>query len=175
MPTTTVKDVMTTGPTSIANDAMVVEAARRMLAEDVGSLPGALAAFLLMPASAQQFSAAEIAAMKADYKRPPPRPVENKALVDLGRLLFWDPRASASGKTACVSCHLPHLGWAVTDARSRNDSGKLTSRKSPDAARHRPHAADCRTAGTGATSHSKRRPSRRSPPARCRCAKPTRR
>ena len=92
---------------------------------------GALAAFLLMPASAQQFSAAEIAAMKANYKRPPPRPVENQALVELGRLLFWDPRASASGKTACVSCHLPHLGWAVTDARSRNDFGKLTSRKSP--------------------------------------------
>src|SRR5207302_2141386 len=86
---------------------------------------------LRLPASAQQFSAAELAGVKASYKRPPPRPVENQALVELGRLLFWDPRASASGKTACVSCHLPHLGWAVTDARSRNDSGKLTSRKSP--------------------------------------------
>ena len=30
---------MTSGPTSIASDAMVVEAARRMLSEDVGSLP----------------------------------------------------------------------------------------------------------------------------------------
>jgi cytochrome c peroxidase len=89
------------------------------------------AGLLLVPASAQQFSAAEIAAMKENYKRPPPRPVENQALVDLGRLLFWDPRASASGKTACVSCHLPNLGWAVTDPRSRNDSGKLTGRKSP--------------------------------------------
>jgi cytochrome c peroxidase len=58
---------------------------------------------LLMPASAQQFSAADIAAMKENYKRPPPRPVENQALVELGRLLFWDPRASASGKTARVS------------------------------------------------------------------------
>ena len=86
---------------------------------------------LLIPASAQQFSAAQIAGMKADYKRPPSRPVENQAIVELGRLLFWDPRASASGKTACVSCHLPHLGWAVTDPRSRNNSGKLTSRKSP--------------------------------------------
>jgi cytochrome c peroxidase len=38
---------------------------------------------------------------------------------------------SASSKTACVSCHLPELGWAVTEPRSRNDSGKLTSRKSP--------------------------------------------
>jgi cytochrome c peroxidase len=94
-------------------------------------LLGLSGAVLLIPASAQQFSAAEIAAMKENYKRPPPRPVENQALVDLGRLLFWDPRASASGKTACVTCHLPNLGWAVTDPRSRNDSGKLTSRKSP--------------------------------------------
>lgn len=84
-----------------------------------------------LPAKAQEFSATEIADMKAGYKRPPPRQIDNKALVELGRLLFWDPRASASGKTACVSCHLPHLGWAVTDKRSRNDSGKLTSRKSP--------------------------------------------
>jgi CBS domain-containing protein len=39
MASTTVKDVMTSKPTSIAGDAMVVEAARRMLSEDVGSLP----------------------------------------------------------------------------------------------------------------------------------------
>lgn len=79
----------------------------------------------------QQISAADLAAAKAAYQRPPPRPAENQALVELGRLLFWDPRTSASGRTACVSCHLPQLGWAVNDPRSRNDSGKLTSRKSP--------------------------------------------
>jgi cytochrome c peroxidase len=79
----------------------------------------------------QQLSAADIAAAKVAYQRPAPPPVENPALVELGRLLFWDPRASASGRTACVSCHLPQLGWAVNDPRSRNDSGKLTSRKSP--------------------------------------------
>jgi CBS domain-containing protein len=39
MPSTTVKDVMTAGPTSIASDAFVVEAARRMSSENVGSLP----------------------------------------------------------------------------------------------------------------------------------------
>jgi CBS domain-containing protein len=39
MDETTVKDVMTAGPTSVASDEMVVEAARRMLSEDVGSLP----------------------------------------------------------------------------------------------------------------------------------------
>ena len=39
MPSTTVKDIMTPGPTAVASDAMVIEAARRMLSEDVGSLP----------------------------------------------------------------------------------------------------------------------------------------
>jgi CBS domain-containing protein len=39
MSSTTVKDVMTSAPTSIASDVFVVEAARRMLSEDVGSLP----------------------------------------------------------------------------------------------------------------------------------------
>lgn len=96
----------------------------------------AIAVFLLWAgtlsnAAAAQLSTADIAAAKAAYQRPAPRPVENAALVELGRLLFWDPRASASGRTACVSCHLPQLGWAVNDPRSRNDSGKLTSRKSP--------------------------------------------
>jgi cytochrome c peroxidase len=85
---------------------------------------------LVTPAQAQTPSASQLAAMKAEYRRPAARPVDNPALVDLGRHLFWDPRASASGKTACATCHLPNLGWGVLDARSRNDSGKLTSRKS---------------------------------------------
>jgi cytochrome c peroxidase len=84
----------------------------------------------LQPAWSQQFTAAEIADMKSAYKRPPPRAIENQALVDLGRLLFWDPRVSASGKLGCVSCHLPNLGWSVTEPRSINVSGKPTSRKS---------------------------------------------
>jgi cytochrome c peroxidase len=64
------------------------------------------------------------------YRREPPAPITNQALADLGRDLFFDPTLSASGKTACVTCHLPQLGWAVTDPKSRNDSGKLTSRRS---------------------------------------------
>lgn len=81
-----------------------------------------------MPAVAQ--APAELARMKAEYHRPAAQPVENRALVNLGRLLFWDPRISASGTTACAGCHLPDRGWSVTEEKSRNDSGKLTSRKS---------------------------------------------
>lgn len=75
-------------------------------------------------------SARQLASMKAEYKRPPPRPVANKALVDLGHALFYDPRISASGKTSCASCHFSDRAWATTEARSLNDSGKLTSRRS---------------------------------------------
>jgi cytochrome c peroxidase len=82
------------------------------------------------PTGAQGTGQPDFAAMKRDYRRPPPRPIENQALADLGRDLFFEPRISASGKTACATCHFPELGWAVTDARSTNDAGKLTSRKS---------------------------------------------
>ena len=36
-------------------------------------------------------------ALKRDYRRPPPLPIANPALVNLGRELFFDPRISASG------------------------------------------------------------------------------
>jgi cytochrome c peroxidase len=72
----------------------------------------------------------DLDATKRDYRRPAPRRADNQALVDLGRDLFFDPRISASGKTACASCHFPELGYVVTDAHPRNDSGKPSARKS---------------------------------------------
>jgi len=68
-------------------------------------------------AHSQGIDAATIAALKPDYRRAPARAIENQALVDLGRDLFFDPAISASGTTACVGCHLPQLGWAVTEAQ----------------------------------------------------------
>jgi cytochrome c peroxidase len=72
----------------------------------------------------------DLDAIKRDYRRPAPHPVDNRLLVDLGRALFFDPRISASGKTACAGCHFPELGYVVRDAHPLNDSGKPTSRKS---------------------------------------------
>jgi cytochrome c peroxidase len=92
------------------------------------------AAVLLLAAGAvalsQPASAQDLKAMKPDYRRPVPRPGGNQALAGLGRELFFDTRISASGKTACASCHFPKLGYVVTDAHPINDSGKPTSRKS---------------------------------------------
>ena len=71
-----------------------------------------------------------LAGLKAGYKREPVVPIATQTLVDLGRDLFFEKALSASGKTACVTCHLPELGWGVAEAKSRNDSGQLTSRHS---------------------------------------------
>jgi cytochrome c peroxidase len=40
------------------------------------------------------------------------------AAIDLGRRLFADPRLSADGKRACISCHQPERGFADGLARS---------------------------------------------------------
>jgi cytochrome c peroxidase len=85
---------------------------------------------MLAPTQSQPAPAQDLKAIKADYRRPAALLVENKALANLGRDLFFDTRISASGKTACASCHFPELGYVVTDAHPINDSGKPTSRKS---------------------------------------------
>src|SRR5262245_60846915 len=84
----------------------------------------------LTAATAQTGASSPLDAMKSMYRREPPQPIANPALANLGRDLFFDTSISASGKTSCASCHLPQLGWAVTEPKSRNDSGKLTSRRS---------------------------------------------
>ncbi|MGD9923763.1 MAG: cytochrome-c peroxidase [Pseudorhodoplanes sp.] len=81
------------------------------------------------PAVAADGGHPDIDKMKAEYRRPPARPVENAALVELGRDLFFDPVISASGKTACATCHRPERGWSSNEPRSPGDSGRPTQRK----------------------------------------------
>lgn len=45
----------------------------------------------------------------------PPMEWHTSATERLGTLFFFDPRLSASGQIACVTCHHPSLGW--TDGR----------------------------------------------------------
>ena len=46
---------------------------------------------------------------------PPPIPADNVQTpdkIELGKLLFFDPRLGGNGSIACVSCHEPDAGWA---------------------------------------------------------------
>jgi cytochrome c peroxidase len=71
-------------------------------------------------ANAAQWQAPNIdESVKATYQEighlpPVPYPADNPASpekVNLGRMLFFDPRLSSSGQIACASCHDPQLGW----------------------------------------------------------------
>ncbi|HXG61846.1 MAG TPA: cytochrome-c peroxidase [Planctomycetota bacterium] len=47
--------------------------------------------------------------------RPVRDPEDNPrtpAKVELGRMLYWDPRLSGNGVISCATCHNPALGWA---------------------------------------------------------------
>ncbi|MET0867175.1 MAG: cytochrome c peroxidase [Pseudorhodoplanes sp.] len=66
---------------------------------------------------------------KSGYRRAMTPPVENRALVDLGRDLFFDPVVSSTGATSCATCHRPQTGFTVNEPRSRTDSGQTTFRR----------------------------------------------
>jgi cytochrome c peroxidase len=53
------------------------------------------------------------------------------AKVALGQQLFFDPRLSGDGKLACVSCHVPALGWADGRATGIGAGGQKLSRNVP--------------------------------------------
>lgn len=57
--------------------------------------------------------------------------VAEDALVILGQKLFFDPRLSGSGRTACSSCHDPRHGYAQPRAVAASDNGKLGRRNVP--------------------------------------------
>jgi len=52
----------------------------------------------------------------------PPIPVDNPqtpAKIELGKMLFFDPRLGGDASTGCVQCHEPDQGWGFNDALSR--------------------------------------------------------
>lgn len=57
--------------------------------------------------------------------------VADDPLVLLGHKLFFDPRLSASGRTACASCHDPRHGYAQPRHVSISDNGQVGRRNSP--------------------------------------------
>ena len=51
--------------------------------------------------------------------------------VALGEILFFDTRLSDNGKFACVTCHLPEMGWTDGKKLSPKHNGKENKRHSP--------------------------------------------
>ena len=63
----------------------------------------------------------------------PPVPGDNKqsqAKVELGKLLFFDPRLGGDASVSCASCHDPSQGWAWAEDLSRGYPGTVHWRNS---------------------------------------------
>ncbi len=64
----------------------------------------------------------------------PPIPGDNsmtQARVELGRMLFFEPRISASGVISCATCHNPALGYTDRIPRAVGHDGQVGERNTP--------------------------------------------
>ena len=78
----------------------------------------------------------DIAALKAEYKRPDavPHPRNNTysdAKVELGHKLFFDPRLSGPSTMSCASCHNPALSWSDGLPTAVGSAANVLARRSP--------------------------------------------
>jgi cytochrome c peroxidase len=79
---------------------------------------------------------ASLAALIEGYRRPVeiPSPAHNPttaAKVELGKMLFFDPRLSGSGAISCGTCHNPSLGWQDGLATGVGHNGAKLARRTP--------------------------------------------
>jgi cytochrome c peroxidase len=64
----------------------------------------------------------------------PPIPADNSLTperVELGNMLFFEPRISSSGVISCATCHNPALGWADRIPRAVGHEGQVGERNTP--------------------------------------------
>lgn len=66
--------------------------------------------------------------------KTPPYPADNKpnpARVELGKMLFFDPRLSSEGNMSCATCHNPVFGWSDGLPTGKGFHSKVLGRASP--------------------------------------------
>jgi cytochrome c peroxidase len=79
----------------------------------------------------------------ADYKAMfeplpaiPPIPADNSLTpekIELGKMLFFEPRISGSGVISCATCHNPALGYTDRIPRATGHEGQVGNRNTPTA------------------------------------------
>jgi cytochrome c peroxidase len=61
----------------------------------------------------------------------PPDNLGSKEKIELGKMLYFDPRLSGSNWISCATCHNPGLGWSDGLPRTIGDGQKELGRHSP--------------------------------------------
>lgn len=93
-----------------------------------------LGAGLGLPAMAQD--AADYRGQFSPLPALPPIPSGSpltQARIDLGQMLFFEPRISGSGVISCATCHNPALGWTDRIPRATGHDGQVGDRNTPTA------------------------------------------
>jgi cytochrome c peroxidase len=54
-----------------------------------------------------------------------------EARIELGRMLCFEPRISASGVISCATCHNPALGYTDRSPRAVGHDGQIGERNTP--------------------------------------------
>ncbi len=101
------------------------------------TLPRLSATALALVLSAGAVHADDIAEYM-DFFEPlpylPPIPADNTMTpekIELGTMLFFEPRISGSGVISCATCHNPALGWADRIPRAVGHGGQVGERNTP--------------------------------------------
>ena len=95
-----------------------------------------VSAWALAGASVLAIATGAIAAERPAGLAPlgdPPIPADNPQTpekIELGKLLFFDPRLSGNGAMPCSACHLPDAGWDFPDKISLGYPGTVHWRNS---------------------------------------------
>ncbi|MEQ8778771.1 MAG: cytochrome c peroxidase [Roseibium album] len=95
-----------------------------------------VSAWALAGASALAIATGAIAADRPADLAPlgePPIPTDNPQTpekIELGKMLFFDPRLSGNGAMPCSACHLPDAGWDFPDKISLGYPGTVHWRNS---------------------------------------------
>lgn len=64
----------------------------------------------------------------------PPYPADNapsKSRVELGKMLFFDPRLSGAANMSCATCHNPSLGWSDGLPTAKGVKSQVLGRATP--------------------------------------------
>lgn len=92
----------------------------------------ALVLALAVPAGAQDMS--DYIDMFEPLPLIPPIPAgatQSPERIELGRMLFFEPRISATGVISCATCHNPALGWTDRLPRGTGHEGQVGDRNTP--------------------------------------------
>ncbi len=105
---------------------------------DLKKLYLSVSAFLLLLHGAADAAGYAMVVSKEDKKwllpAAAPAPANNKptkARIDLGKMLFFDPRLSSDGNLSCAGCHNPMFGWSDGLPTAKGIKSKVLGRASP--------------------------------------------